>query len=57
MHVHVHSARGEAKVWLEPQIELAQSHGLPQSEINEVLRLIRENEDAILSAWNDHFAG
>jgi len=55
MHVHVHSERGEAKFWLEPVIELAQSYGLPQVDVNEALRLIRENEDVIRRAWNDHF--
>ena len=25
MHVHVHHAEGEAKFWLEPEIELAQN--------------------------------
>ncbi|HYR28699.1 MAG TPA: DUF4160 domain-containing protein, partial [Thermoanaerobaculia bacterium] len=29
MHVHVFSADGEAKFWLEPAIELAESKGLP----------------------------
>ena len=55
MHVHAQSARGEAKFWLDPQIELAQSYGLPQVDVNEALRLIRENEDVIRRAWNDHF--
>jgi hypothetical protein len=55
MHIHVQSAHGEAKFWLEPQIELAQSYGLPQVEISEALRLIRENEDVIRRSWNDHF--
>jgi Domain of unknown function (DUF4160) len=55
MNVHVQSERGEAKFWLEPQIEVAQSYGLPQVDVNEALRLIRENEDVIRRAWNDHF--
>ena len=55
MHVHVHSSQGEAKFWLEPRIELARSYGLPQSEAHEALKLIRENEDVIRRAWNDHF--
>ncbi len=55
-HVHVQSSHGEAKFWLEPRIELARSYGLPQSEVNEALQLIRENEDVIRHAWNDHFA-
>ncbi|CAO5008466.1 hypothetical protein MICAER10613_005880 [Microcystis aeruginosa] len=28
MHVHVHCAEGEAKFWLEPQIELARNYNL-----------------------------
>jgi len=28
MHVHIHHAEGEAKFWLEPEIELAQKYGL-----------------------------
>lgn len=30
MHVHVSHSDGEAKFWLEPQIELANSIGLSQ---------------------------
>jgi hypothetical protein len=39
MHVHVYGQNGEAKFWLEPQIELAQNYGLSQKELSEVLRL------------------
>jgi hypothetical protein len=55
MHVHVHGGEGEAKFWLEPQIELARNHGLSQQAVNAALRLIRENEDVIRRAWNEHF--
>ena len=55
MHVHVHSSQGEAKFWLEPRIELARSYGMSQSEVNEAMQLISENEDVIRRAWNDHF--
>jgi hypothetical protein len=55
MHVHVQSSQGEAKFWMEPRIELARSYGMSQSEVNEALQLIRENEDVIRRAWNDHF--
>jgi hypothetical protein len=30
MHVHVSTADGEAKFWLEPEIELAANYGLPE---------------------------
>ena len=55
IHVHVQSAEGEAKFWLEPRIELAQSYGLPSNEVTVALQLIRENEDVIRRAWHTHF--
>jgi hypothetical protein len=39
MHVHVQSAAGEAKFWLEPEIELAQNFGLNTRQLNAALRL------------------
>jgi len=54
-HVHVHHAEGEAKVWLDPEIEMAQNHGLKAHRIKTVLRLVQENEDEIRTAWKDHF--
>jgi len=55
MHVHVYGQNGEAKFWIEPEIEVAQSHGLSQSELNAALRLIREHENDIRNAWREHF--
>ena len=57
MHVHVQGQNGEAKFWLEPAIELAQSVGLTQREINEAHRLVQEHQDDISSAWHKHFPG
>jgi hypothetical protein len=55
MHVHVHGQNGEAKFWLEPQIELAQNYGLWQKELSEALRMIKGHEHDIRSAWHKHF--
>lgn len=57
MHVHVQGQSGEAKFWLEPAIGLAQHTGLSQREINEALRLVKEHQDDIRSAWQQHFSG
>lgn len=57
MHVHVQSQNGEAKLWLEPKIELAQHIGLSRHEINETLRLVQEHENEIRNAWLKHFPG
>ena len=55
MHVHVHHAEGEAKFWLEPEIELAQNYGLSRRRITAALTLVRRHEDEIRGAWQDHF--
>jgi len=55
MHIHVDSSVGEAKYWMEPAIELAQSYRLPKQELNRIRKLIEENEDVIRSSWNNHF--
>ena len=55
MHVHVRYAKGEAKVWLEPKIELAVNYGLTRKQVGTALRLIREHEDEIRTAWKKHF--
>ena len=55
MHVHVHCSSGEAKFWLEPQIELARSHGLSTVEVGRAQKLVQEKQDAIRNAWTQHF--
>ena len=55
MHVHVQAQNGEAKFWLEPAVELAQSIGLTPREISEARRLVQEHENDIRSAWHTHF--
>lgn len=55
LHVHVHRADGEAKFWLEPQIELAQNYGLTKRQLSVAHRLIKEHEDEIRAAWKAHF--
>jgi hypothetical protein len=57
MHVHIETADGEAKLWLEPEISLAKSHGLADHEVNRALKLVREHEQEIRDAWHKHFGG
>jgi len=54
-HIHVSSPAGEAKFWLEPEIELARSHGLSEHDLTRARRLIVEREHVIREAWADHF--
>jgi len=55
MHVHVHCGHGEAKFWMEPDIELAQNYGLTAKDLRAVRSLIEEHESEIRSAWQQHF--
>ncbi len=55
MHIHVQCADGEAKFWLEPQIELARAHKVSQKQIREMKEKVEENRDAIANAWQEHF--
>jgi hypothetical protein len=54
---HVHGSNGEAKFWLEPQIELAENYGLRTAELRKIRDLIEEHENEIRSAWYKHFRG
>ena len=55
MHIHVHAQKGEAKFWMEPEIELAVNHGLPDHDLRTMRRIIEERVDEIREAWNRHF--
>lgn len=55
MHVHVHHGDGEAKFWLEPEIEVAKSYGLNPRQLSVARDLIRRHEDEIRAAWKAHF--
>ena len=55
MHVHVHHETGEAKIWLEPEIVIAENYGLSPARLTAALRLVREHENEIRAAWKKHF--
>jgi len=56
LHIHVQSTDGEAKFWLEPNIELARAHGLSDIDLRRLKQLVTEHEQEIRNAWNSHFA-
>jgi hypothetical protein len=55
IHVHVLGEEGEAKVWIEPRIELTRNHGLGGKTLATALDLITEREDEIRRAWDEQF--
>jgi hypothetical protein len=54
-HVHVHCAEGEAKFWLEPEIELAQNAGMSERQIRAAQALVEAHIHEIRHAWQRHF--
>jgi hypothetical protein len=55
IHVHVTCPDGEAKFWIEPEIELARFHGLTEGQLHEIRDFIKEHQDDIRNAWTKHF--
>ncbi len=54
-HVHVASADGEAKFWLEPDVELARSHGYSRAELARIEAILRRRLEEVRDAWSRHF--
>ena len=55
MHVHVHTAGGEAKFWLEPKIALARNYRLSKQQLGEIENIIEDHYAELTAAWREHF--
>lgn len=55
MHVHIISSDGEAKFWLEPEIELAKNYRYNRKQLKEIEKLIEEHQNEFINAWQEHF--
>jgi hypothetical protein len=54
-HIHVKGGGRDAKIWLEPQMAIAESYGFNSGELARILQIVSERRDLILKAWDDHF--
>jgi hypothetical protein len=54
-HVHVKGGGRDAKIWLEPDIFIADSYGFNSAELSSILRVVSSKRATILKAWHDHF--
>jgi hypothetical protein len=46
---------GDAKIWLEPEIEVGRAgRTLSRSDLDDVIKITRQNLDRLKEAWNDH---
>jgi len=56
MHVHVSCENGEAKFWLEPDIELAKNYKLSRQQLKTIESIIEEKQNDLRNAWQKHFS-
>ncbi len=56
MHVHISSADGEAKFWLEPVVALADYEGLSKKQLKELQELTENHAPEFTKAWKKHFS-
>jgi hypothetical protein len=53
-HVHVERERSTAKVWLQPA-RLQSSQGFSKVEVNKIVRLVEEHQEALMRSWHEYF--
>ena len=53
-HIHVRRDRSTAKFWMDP-VRLAKSRRFNDHELRSVQKLVEENQERILEAWNEYF--
>ncbi len=53
-HVHVDRDDASAKYWLDP-VGLARNLGFAGHELRTIEKLVQDNRDQLMEAWNDWF--
>lgn len=54
-HIHVEKDGNEAKFWLRPDVDLADSIGFDRRTLRELAQVVVENRALIEERWNEHF--
>ena len=55
-HIHVMGAGGEAKLWLRPEVAIAESQGLDARALRRLCGVVEERREMIERAWHDYFS-
>ncbi len=55
LHVHVATADGTAKFWLEPIVALANYYNLQSRDLRKIEKLVQEHQDEFKRVWHKHF--
>lgn len=55
LHIHARRDTSIAKIWLHPEIAVAESYGFSSAELKELVGIVEENAVLIERAWDEHF--
>ena len=56
MHVHVSHPDGEAKLWLEPVVELASNKGLSVRQLRAAQQFVELHQGEMRNVWQKRFS-
>ena len=56
VHVHVRSGSSEAKIWLDPQVQVASSFGFEAGTLRELVEVAQANRVLIERTWHEYFS-
>jgi hypothetical protein len=54
-HVHVKGGGRDAKIWVDPEVAIAESYGFSSRELTIILSIVITNRELILRVWHEHF--
>jgi hypothetical protein len=54
-HVHASRSDADAKLWLTPEVRVAESVGFSRREQAELVRVVEARRDEIMRTWHEHF--
>jgi len=54
-HIHIQYETALAKFWLKP-VAYASSSGFPAHELSKLFKLVENNQQQLLEAWNEFFS-
>lgn len=55
VHIHVEGGGGAAKLWLRPDVHVANESGYDRRTLAELVWVVRKERDLIERKWHEHF--
>jgi hypothetical protein len=55
VHIHVEKGGAEAKLWLNPAVQVAYNSGYDMRTLRELCQIVETNRNLIERTWNEFF--